>query len=406
MRKLFCTILLIFILFVSGCTNPDTSGSSSAMPSNRAGQKSSGSITSAASDSSSKAESGTADRKISEIDTSKIQGKIKNLYYIDKNKVLIQANKLYLFDLSTSKILHQADKANFMEEEYHVIDNGIAAVGIVNSSDSEGAMNSGSSGISCIIYDKDLKKLTEIGSDELIGKNEFINSTQLVAVSRDGQKLAFASNAGLFLYDIKDKTKTTLVNLIDDNSKKRMGLAQFEQIAFVKDDHLISFKSQSFDIPAVEGKPSFDTYGTINIDGTDLSVKRNTDYSVKQMLAYNTFLFLAEDFTVPSGKLMVYDLSSDKSKILKTTTKKESGSVYGSEKGQYFATSIVNKDNVTVRIYDTQSGSLLMEEPIVKDNVYMEREPEVRIIDSMRMCIVLLGNRQKDITTQYLIFNF
>lgn len=407
MRKLSCSILLVLILFISGCTNSDTLNSSSSdMPSNGVSQGASSPISSSSSDTSSNAEEDSAISKISDFDISKIQGKIKNLYYIDNNQVLIQADKLYLYDLFESKILSQVDKESFLEEEYHVIDDGIVAVGIVGSTGSGDSMSSGLSSLLCVVYDKELNKITEIGSDEFIDENEYIVSTQLVTMSKDGRKIAFATNGGLFLYDINDKTKITLVNLLDDDSEKRMGLALFEQIAFVNDDNMIAFKSQSFDVPAVNGKASFDTYGTINIVGTGLSVNRSTDYSVKQMIAYNSFLFLTEDFTVPSGELMVFDLSSDKSETLKTTTKKESGNVFGSEKGQYFATSIVNQDNVTVRIYDMKNGSLLMEESIVKESVYMEREPEIRIIDDMRTCIVLLGNRQTDISTQYLIFNF
>lgn len=404
MRKSFCSILLILILFVSGCTNSNTlNDSSSDMPSNSVKSETS---SDAESDAVASKVSGAVASKVSDIDTSKIQGKIKNIYYVNNNQVLIQADKLYLYDLFISEILYQVDKGSFQVEECHVIDNGIVAIGEVGNNGSGDSMSSGPGNLLCVTYDRELNKIAEVDMNEFIGENEYIDFTQSVAMSKDGQKIAFATNGGLFLYDINDKTKTTLINLLDDDSEKRMGLALFDQIAFVNDDNMIAFKSQSFDIPAVNGKASFDTYGTISIDGTGLSVNRSTDYSVKQMIAYNTFLVLTEDFTVPSGKLMVLDLSSNKSEIFRTATKKESGNVFGSEKGQYFATSTVNQDNVTVRIYDMKNSSLLLEESIVKESVYMEREPEVRIIDDMRTCIVLLGNRQTDISTQYVIFNF
>ena len=404
MRKLSSSILLVLILFISGCTNSNNlNDSSSDMPSISVSSETS---SNAESDAVVSKESDAATSKISDIDTSKIQGKIKNIYYVDNNQVLIQADKLYLYDLFKSEILCQVDKGIFKEEECHVIDNGIVVVGKVGNNGSGGSMSPGSGNLLCVIYDRELNKKAEVEVNEFIGENEYIDSTQLVAMSKDGEKIAFATNGGLFLYDIDDNKKTTLINLLDDDSDKRIGLALFEQIAFVNDDDKIAFKSQSFDVPAVNGKESFDTYGTISIDGTGLSVNRSTDYSVKQMIAYNTFLFLAEDFTVPSGKLMVFDLSSNNSEILRTKTEKESGNVFGSEKGRYFATSIVGQDNVTVRIYDMKNSLLLLEESIVKESVYMEREPEVRIIDDMRTCIVLLGNRQTDISTQYLIFNF
>ncbi|TCO72163.1 hypothetical protein [Marinisporobacter balticus] len=406
MRKLFCSIAFVLILLLPGCTSMGLVQSNTSV---KAPDSNVLSQTTFASDNLSNT---LSNQTIKNIDTSKIQGKIKNVYYIEKNKILILADNLYLYDLFTGKVLNQTEKVDFDLEEYHVIDNGIAVIGIsYDISDEDGSSGFGISdgafrdSYVINIYDLELNKLNEISINKLMGEDEFVGDTEQMSVSKDGRKIAFATLDGLFLYDINSKTKTTLVDLLDENRSKRSGLVGFDQVAFVQNDNIIAFKSKSLDVPPVYGKSSFDTYGTINIDGSGLLVKRSTNYSVKQLIPYNAFGFLAEDFTVPSGNLMVFDFNSGESKILKTKTQKESGTVFGSEDGQFFATSTFDKNNFEVRVYDAEKGSMVMEKVIDADpNVACE--PEVRVIDELRICIVLVANRQTDLSTQCLVFSF
>lgn len=395
MPKLVYCFFFVLLLFVSGCTNIDLSSSLKTFAASD--KKEPASITS------------TTNQRVTDIDIKKIHGKIQNIYYVNKNQILILADKLYLYNLLTGNIVSQTDKENLIEERYCVLNNGIAAIGFRtggNTDRSGFVVDSESDAISCVLYDNKLNKEMEINSEELIGKDEFFDFPDTMSVSKDGKKIVFATNAGLYLYDINHKTKTTLVDLLDKDSSKRSGLVGFDQVEFVNDDKMVVFKSQSFDVPAVVGKLSFDTYGTMNIDGSGLNVRKSTDYQVKQLIAYNTFAFFAEDFTVPSGRLMIFDFSLGQSKLLKTKTQKESGNVLGSENGTFFATTGIESGNIMVRVYDTKSNSMLMEKEIVKEDKYMERDPQVRIFDDMRTCIVLLGNTQKELSTQYLIFSF
>jgi len=406
MRKFSIALsLLLVILIVSGCYN---TGSPSHNNNESASSPSNSSITHDTTVTPN-TEQQIPDISIENIDTSAVQGDVNNIYYGNDNNVLILADKLYLYDLVSGQISSEAERDGFSEETYFVINNGFAVVGM---SESNGGSNGGliatsdTGGMICIIYDNNLNTVTKIAGNAFIGADEFVFSTHHIKVSQDGTKIAYASDYGLFVYDIESDKKTCLVNLLDENEAQRSGLIIFDDLAFVNGGNMIAFKSQSFDVPAVIGKPSFDTYGSVNIDGTGLRVNRSTDYSVKEMTAYDSFALLAEDFTVPSGRLMIWDVSSDTTRILTLSTTKESGDVFGSDEGQYFATASLNQDNLTVRVYETNTGAMVFEETITEESSYMSRIPEIRMFDNHRTCLVLLGNRQSDIPTKTLTFNF
>lgn len=340
-----------------------------------------------------------------EIDTNKIQGKLKNIYYYNKNEVLVLGDKLYLYDLQTGNILYETKKPELELEMYYPIDNGFAVIGRVyeNSGGSGFISESGRIETTCTFYDSKLNETGKISLTSLLGENEHVISH---AISKDGTQLAIGTSNGLYLYDIEKNKKATLVNLFDNNAANRFGLTIFDEVAFIRDDKVISFKSQSHDVPATIGKSSFDTCGSIGIDGSGLSIIKTGDYTVKEMTAYNSFVLYAEDFTVPSGRLMIQDIASGKSKIVKTKTKKESGTVFGSDNGAYFATSVIDKNTITVRVYDTKDGSLIVEKATKIESHYTWRTPKICVIDDLRTVIVLLGSRQDDIDTQCLIFSF
>lgn len=345
---------------------------------------------------------------IANIYTTKIDGDISNIYYAGDGKVLILAAKLHLYDLASGQILFETAKEDYYDETYFMVNNGYVGVGMRGDSTNNGGFitNPESNRVACTFYNDRLEKEEKINLDKLMNEDESILSPLLFTVSQDGTKIAYATDMGLYYYDTMSEKKIILVDLIDNNEEKRSGLAMFEEVAFINDSKTITFKSQSFDVPAVIGKPSFDTYGTINVDGTGLSVNRNSSYSVKKMIAYNAMTLWTEDFSVATGRLMLSDNTSGQSRILNLTSEKESGSVFGSEMGTYFSTVSYNESYITVRVYETASGMKVMEKNIAEDSDYMSREPVILILDNSRTCLVILGNRQEDISTIVLTFGF
>lgn len=327
------------------------------------------------------------------------KGKINNVFSANDDKVLVWADKLYQYNLQNGKITAETSINDRKEINCIAIQNGYAVFGREQGAGNKGPV------YSCSIYDESLKEVEKIPLNKIIN-NDLLISTDLAAITEDGKKLAVSGMGGLYIYDRKAAKTTEIIDFDSDNAVGRKGIVTIEKIDFMDNGRKIAFKAQSFDVPAKADSVSFDTYGWINIDGTELVNHKITNYSAKEMTAYNDFLLLAEDFTTNTGKLMIMDVPSGSQKVITLSTKKESGTVYGSDKGAYFATATLD-DSLNIKIYSTPSGKLIKEKVIkVKDPLYVARIPEVIISDDLRTCIVLLGSRQDTLDTMVESFDF
>lgn len=344
------------------------------------------------------------------IDISNIEGKIKNISYGNNGNILVSSDKIYSYNLQNRSIISET-KNSFLCENLKKIDNGYVAIGILKDDGNNGNEDflTDNTNHRCIFYDENLKQTKVINISEVTGDNRWI-STENITVSNDGKKLAYSTNKGLFLYDINEKNKTTLIDFTAENNAERLGIVGMRRISFADNGSKIAFTAESFDIPPIKGKVSFTTYGALNIDGTGLINKRKPEYNTSNSVIYDSFIVLMEDSRTPTGRLMTMDLSSEEERIYKLSSQKESSSIHCSELGRYFATSIIDTSNkrLVVRIYNMESGKLIKEEIIEDENsIYFNREPLIRIIDDSKICIVMLGNSQRDsIETKISAFNF
>lgn len=328
-----------------------------------------------------------------------IQGDIRNIHYADGNQVLLSADKWYLYNLDTGRVTAETPRRAFDQERFQAIKDGYVAVGAnINPGGSSGGLLAADGGIaySAIFYDRQLHQKSVFDFNTLLKENEQILSLKAIAFSADGTQAAYATTTGLYLYDFQTNRKTTVVDLNGEDIEARSGVVTFEQIGFTNDDKTIAFKAQSFDIPAVPGKPSFDTCGTVNTDGSGMSNRTFGSYTCKELTAYNKLLLLAEDFTIPSGRMLVMEVPSGITKLHTLSEKGESGFISGSDSGRYFATTLADKTGWKVRVYDTSTGKLEAEQRISSDGEarYMANDPIVKMIDDKRMVMVLLGANQ------------
>ncbi|GIP35357.1 transcriptional regulator [Paenibacillus sp. J2TS4] len=403
-KKLLVVILVLSVLLAAGCAQITANSERSEDPSPR---------TESQAENKTDAPGIAASPVVSKFKLEKIQGDIKSIHYADGNKVLISADKLYLYDLSTGDVEAEAPREAFEGENYWVIDNGYVAVGVkINSGNGSGSgglltTNEGTA-YSAVFYDRKLNNQSEFNFNALLDSDDIL-STDSFSFSSDGNQVAIATLAGLYLYDFKMDKMTTVIDLGSED-RKRSGLATIEQIGFTNEDKTIAFKAQSLDVPSIPGKPSFDTCGTVNTDGSGLSNRTFDNYICKELTAYNKLLFLAEDFTVPSGRILVMETPSGKTKFHTLTEKSESGFVTGSDSGRYFATSLADKNGTgwKIRVYNTETGKLEAEQLVSSDGkeLYMARDPKIKVIDDLRTCIVLLGSTQTDIETKVVVSQF
>lgn len=348
---------------------------------------------------------------VSNLKLEKIEGNIKNIHYADGNEVLISANGLILYDFVTGNVNSKISKEAFDQERYQSIKDGYVAIGVkVRTGNNSGGLlaTEGGNTYSAVFYDRKLNKKSEFHFNKLLKKNEQILSLKAISFSTDGNQAAYATTSGLYLYNFKTNKKTTVIDLNAKDIKVRSGVVMFEQIAFTNNDNKIAFKAQSFDIPVVRGKPSFDTCGTVDTDGSRMLNKKFDNYTCKELTAYNKLLLFAEDFTVPSGRTLVMELPSGKTKIHKLTEKSESGFISGSDTGSYFATSRSDKTGWKIRVYNTNTGKLETEQRISSDGkaLYMANDPIIKVFDDTRTYIVLLGSKQAGIKTKVVIKQF
>lgn len=402
MKKTILCIGLCLILLLSGCAHK------SGMPS----ETTSTPTTDPTSGSSQPGKNTSAPADIKRVDWSKIQGKIRDIYPAGGSKVLILADQITLYDLAAGNTVATASKEALNGVHFWTLDNGYAIVGGKDpqGADKSSGFSAGEAGPQfCVIfYDTSLKNRSALDLSKLLGKKEALMNTESIAVSSDCNRIAYATIRGLYLYDRQSDQRTTLIDLTPEDNKARSGISIIEQIGFTNDDKSIAFKAQSFDVPAVTDKPSFDTIGTINTDGTGLTNKKIDGYTVKELSTYDSRLLLAEDFTTADGRVMVMDSKSGSKQIYDLTDKEEGGNICASDTGRYFASSVAAKTGWMVRIYDAETGKLVKEQSISNDGqeLYGVNDPVLRIADKTRTCFVLLGSKQDSVDTKVEMVSF
>ncbi|GAB6989713.1 hypothetical protein [Paenibacillus pini] len=413
MRKKYVSIILaLSVLVIASCSHKEnnslTTGDSTKPKNSPIGNNSSNNevVTTEPPQSNSSESSSPLDLHLE-----KIQGDITNIHYADGNQIIILADKLYLYNLDKGLVTAETSREALVKEQYFSTHDGYVEIGAkVSKGKNNGGLlaTDGGPTYSAVFYDKQLNKKSEFQFNTLLQKNEMILSVKAIAITADGTKAAYATTQGLYLYNFKTKQKTTVVNVQEEDSAPRKGVVTFEQIGFTNMDKLLAFKAQSFHIPAETDKPSFDTCGTVAIDGSSMSNRVFDSYTCKEVTAYSNLLLFAEDFTIPSGKLMVMDIPSEKVNLHTLVEKGESGFITGSDSGQYFGTSLADKSSWKIRVYNTVTGRLEAEKRIPAEGEarYMANDPLIRIIDDKKTYIVVLGANQPGIKAKVIINHF
>lgn len=402
MKKTILSMALCLILILSGCAQRGNESLASTPNSETPPAQTS--------NSSQSGESMVTPIAVKQPDWSSIQGKIKGIYPVGDSKVLALADKMSLYDLATGKAIAATNSPALNYTRVLALDSGYAVIGQTASESSSGGFVQGGSRpqFHAAIYDEQLVLKSDVDISGLVADREFLIDAQAIAISPDGNSIAFATMQGVTLYDCSNKKRTKLIDLTVEDEKAYLGISVIEQMGFTNNGKSVVFKAQSFDVPAVVDKPSFDTIGTVNLDGSGLTNKKPDGYFPKMLTSYNSRLLVAEDFKTASGRMMVIVSKSGEQKIYTLSDKKEGGNIYGSDTGRYFASSVPSKTGWTVRVYETNTGKLVKEESISNDGqeLYGINDPMICVLDDAKTCMVLLGHKQKDVDTKIASFSF
>lgn len=340
------------------------------------------------------------------IDESLFLGKVREIYYGKKDTLLVKADQIYLYDTVKGNVIGSVELEQMREMKCYGYDTGYAVIGMMKQSNNSAML--GESQYDewiCILYDEKLKETSRVSISNVLN-GDFVIGVSTIALSSDGKKIAVATFNKVYLYDIKTEEVSEILNF-SEKGNDDLKLDNISYLSFVQNNSKLAFLGNSIQLPVREGENAVATYGVLDVNGDDITNIWNESYVADEMISYEKFMYLPEAFRKSKSQLLLYSFHDNKEQLLSFANKDEGkDGVFGSIKGEYFATAVL-KDNLTVRVYDKNSKSLLIEQVITDENdIYFYRVPHIFILDNPRICIVLLGCSQEDIITKIVTFEF
>ena len=340
------------------------------------------------------------------VENSAFSGKVRGCYYADGNRIIVAADKLYLYDTETGQTIASADISiedlcvQSYADGYFVVGQGSGG----NSNASFAA--SDSSGINGYILNKDFAIQDTISFSGLL-RDDFVLQTTGVAVSQDGKQIAFGGFQGLYLYDISSREIRTILNYSDKGTADNMQIVSMDSLAFTENGTLV-YAGMAADTSI--GGDGISVYGTVSTDSGEFTMTKKADYKMdtEEVQKGGNLLIMPQSFDKNNGTLLMLDTASNTEKTMSFSGSSEGkDGVYCSGQGKYVATSVLGEDSITINIYDTASGKNIHTETLQDSNsTYFLRVPQILILDESGTCIVVLGRGIDEVSTLITTFGF
>ena len=330
-------------------------------------------------------------------------GKVREICCGADRKLLIRADKLYLYDASEGIVVAEDGLDEYQDVQMFAYESGYVVIGNPGQDGSGGFVDS-TSEMKCIckLYNSQLEQKKEIVLSDLLS-NDVIVSLNSIDVSSDGNKIIFATLSNVYLYQTGNKKCKKLLSINKNAAYKDLWISDIEYMAFVSGDKQIVFVGNS--IP-LDGGDSIPSYGMFDVTGKNLVILGDGSYSVDEMLMGNGFMYLPAVFNKADGTLLKYNFAGgEESSISFRNVKEGKDGVYTSFNGTYLATALLD-GKLVLNIYD-KKGVHLKEYVVDGLNAaYFYRIPQITLCEDSRVCIVVLGNNQMDIDTKIICFEF
>ncbi len=350
-------------------------------------------------------ESSNNNTKVGTVNDSAFSGKVSGCYYADGNRIIVAADKLYLYDTQKSETIASADI--FLNELcVQPYSDGYFIVGEENgSSTGSFATAQSSNGIKGYLLNKDFVVKNTISFSGLLNDNSVLQMAS-VTISQDGKQIAFGGLQGLYLYDTSSQKVHAILNYSENGRANNMEIATMDSLAFTG-DKILTYVGMGI---SSNGGDGVSVYGTVSTDNASLSITQKADYevNVEEVQKGGNLLVMPQSFNKNNGTLLMLDTASNtEKKITFSGSSEGKDGVFCSEQGKYVATSILEEASVTINIYDTASGKVIHTET-VKDNnsTYFLRVPQILILDESGTCIVVLGRGISEVSTLITTFGF
>ena len=345
---------------------------------------------------------------VSRFKDSAFSGKVGGCYYADGSRIIVAADKLYLYDMGTGETIGSADISmedlcvQTFTEGYFVVGQGKAGGG--GSNGSFAASESG--GINGYILNKDFAVQDTISFSGLLS-DDFIVQITGVAISQDGKQVAFGGLQGLYLYDVSSRKVRTILNYSEEGTADNMQIVTMDSLTFTGNNTLV-YVGMATDTSI--GGDGVSVYGTVSTDSANLTITKKGDYKVdtEEVQKGGNLLIMPQSFDKNNGTLLMLDTISNTENTMSFSSRSEGkDGVYCSGQGKYVATAILEESSVTINIYDTASGKSIHTETVQDSNsTYFLRVPQILILDESGTCIVVLGRGIDEVSTLITTFGF
>ena len=343
---------------------------------------------------------------VSTVKDSAFSGKVSGCYYAGGSRIIVAADKLYLYDTGKGETIASADISmedlciQTFTDGYFVVGQGKAGGGNGSFAASE------SGGINGYILNKDFAVQDTISFSGLLS-DDFIVQITGIAVSQDGKQVAFGGLQGLYLYDTSSKKVRTILDYDEDGRANNIGIVSMDSLTFTGNNTLV-YVGTATDIS--NGGDGFSVYGTVSTDSANITITKKADYQVdtEEIQKGGNLLAMPQSFNKNNGTLLMLDTASMTEKMITFSSRSEGkDGVYCSGQGKYVATAILKKNSVTINIYDTTSGKNIHTETVQDSNsTYFMRIPQILILDESGTCIVVLGRGIDEVSTLITTFGF
>ena len=343
---------------------------------------------------------------VSTVKDSAFSGKVSGCYYAGGSRIIVAADKLYLYDMGKGETIASADISmgdlcvQTFTDGYFVVGQGKAGGGNGSFAASE------SGGINGYILNKDFAVQDTISFSGLLS-DDVTSQITGIAVSQDGKQVAFGDLQGLYLYDTSSKKVRTVLDYDEDGRANNIGIVSMDSLTFTGKNTLV-YVGTATDIS--NGGDGFSVYGTVSTDSANITITKKADYQVdtEEIQKGGNLLAMPQSFNKNNGTLLMLDTASMTEKMITFSSRSEGkDGVYCSGQGKYVATAILEESSVTINIYDTASGKSIHTETVQDSNsAYFMRVPQILILDESGTCIVVLGRGIDEVSTLITTFGF
>ncbi len=413
--KLMCIMLILaFALNLSACgnsqenVNRSENGSSIDAPQSEEDNTSEKTGSGSSDNNKSNPQNSDADKNTMDVGTvngSAFSGKVSGCYYADGNRIIVAADKLYLYDTGKSEIIASADI--FLNELcVQPYSDGYFIVGEENSGSTDSfATAQSSNGVKGYLLNKDFVVENTISFRGLLNDDSVLQMAS-VTISQDGKQIAFGGLQGLYLYDTSSQKVHAILKYSENGRANNMEIVTMDSLAFTGDKTL-TYVGMGI---SSNGGDGVSVYGTVSTDNASLSITQKADYEVdvEEVQKGGNLLVMPQSFNKNNGTLLMLDTASNtEKKITFSGSSEGKDGVFCSEQGKYVAASILGEASVTINIYDTASGKVIHTETVKDDNsTYFLRIPQILILDESGTCIVVLGRGISEVSTLITTFGF